>query len=52
MTRADWVAVAVLLLLAVSMLATPAGGIGVDGRWFLAALLITVLARPTSKESH
>lgn len=53
MNRADWAVAAVLFLLAVSMLATPAGGVGVDGRWVLAALLIAVLARPvlTPKEA-
>lgn len=47
MKRADWVALAAVGILAVSMLATPSEGIGIDGRLVLAAALLAFLARPT-----
>lgn len=47
MSRADWLALAAVLLLALSMIAEPAEGFGVDGRMILAAALIAVLVRPT-----
>ncbi len=47
MKRADWVVFAVVGILAISMLATPADGIGIDGRLVLAAALLAFLARPT-----
>jgi hypothetical protein len=51
--RADWVVLAAVLLLALSMVAEPADGFGIDGRLVLAAALIAVLARPAthSKEA-
>lgn len=53
MSRLDWALLGLALVLAVSTLAAPAGGIGVDGRHILAAALAASIAlRGTiSKES-
>lgn len=44
MNRIDWVLFGLVLVLAVSALAAPAGGMGIDGRHILAAALAASIA--------